>query len=205
MGRTEDALHGIPSYLDFNIINLIISPTTSFGTDDNYYVPGYPALLYASFFYSYGPESNFTGNRHSPYKYLGSLTYVAGLLPTIVFLVGVAGLGKKLVPFIKTFDFRSSSECYELCVYVTICLLLSNLTLLFVTVLKYHVWSVMQARLLLPSMMGIIGAFGAGVEIVRHNARIAPILKISMLSLVVLFNLYLLSEIAHQIVLRLSH
>jgi 4-amino-4-deoxy-L-arabinose transferase-like glycosyltransferase len=194
---------GLRSYLDFNIISLIKSPTTSWGTGANYSVPGYPALLYATFFYSYGAESNFTGNLHWPFKYLGSLTYVAGLLPTIVFLVGLAGLGKKLSRFIKTFNFNNSDECLELCVYVAVCLLASNCVLLFVTVLKYHVWTIMQSRLLFPSMMGIIGAFEAGIEIVRRNTKVMSMLNISMFSLVVLFSLYLLSEVGHQIVLRL--
>ncbi len=193
---------GLRSYLDFNVIHLIRSPTTSYyAVENNYTVPGYPVLLYATFFYQYIPESNFTGNRHVPFKYLGSLIYAAGLVPTVVFLIGLAGLGKKFSPFIRTFDPHNVWECGELCVYMAVCLLLSNCVLLFAAVLKYHVWSIMQARLLFPSMMGFIGAFGAGVEIVCRKARVASMLNISMISLAVLFGLYLLSEIAHQIVL----
>ena len=93
-------------------------------------------------------------------------------------------------------------ECAELCVYVAVGLLLANVVLLFAAVLKYHVWSIMQARLLFPSMMGIIGAFGAGVEIVCRKARASSALNTSIILMGVLFGLYLSSEIARQIVLN---
>ena len=195
---------GLRSYLDFNVIRLIQSPTTAYLIDDNYTnytVPGFPALLYATFFYQYISESNFTENLHVPFKFLGSLIYAVGLLPTVVFLIGLGWLGKNLSPFIKTFDSRNAVECAELCVYVAVGLLLSNVALLFAAVLKYHVWSIVQARLLFPSMMGIIGAFGAGVEIVCRNARASSALNTSIILMGLLFGLYLSSEIARQIVL----
>ena len=194
---------GLRSYLDFNIISLIKSPTTSWEQAPITLFRDIRRYFTRIFSIRTAQSLNFTGNLHWPFKYLGSLTYIAGLLPTIVFLVGLAGLGKKLSRFIKTFNFNNSDECLELCVYVAVCLLASNCVLLFVTVLKYHVWTIMQSRLLFPSMMGIIGAFEAGIEIVRRNTKVLSMLNISMFSLVVLFSLYLLSEVGHQIVLRL--
>ena len=198
---TEQKAHylGFRSYVDVDLVGLIRAPTLV-SDGDQYIVPGYPVLLYATFFYQYIPEFNFTGNWHAPVKYLGSLIYVVGVLPTAVFVVGLISLCKQLPRIINTFDPRSAEKCGELCVCVAVCLLLSNIGLIFVTVLKYHVWSVMQARLLFPSMTGIIGAFGAGVEIVCRNAWTASILNILMILLTALFCLYLSSEVAHQIV-----
>ena len=76
---------GLRSYLDFNIIRLIVSPPMYSGLD-NYTVPGYPALIYATFW------ADNTEHQHMPLKYLASLTYVAGILPTVVLLVGIVGL-----------------------------------------------------------------------------------------------------------------
>jgi 4-amino-4-deoxy-L-arabinose transferase-like glycosyltransferase len=187
---------GLRSYFDINLIRLMASPTLLDGT-----VPGYPVLAYATFFYQYIPESSFVGNRHTPLKYLGSLIYAAGILPTAVFWVGLGGLTKKLPRFVRTFDPRNAEECGTLCLYVAVCLLISNCALMFAAILKYQVWSIMQARLFFPSVMGAIGAFGVGVEIVCRKARAASMLKISMISLAILFGLYLSSEVAYQIVI----
>ena len=200
---TEHKTHymGLRSYLDINVIRLIRSPTTLYSAAGNYTVPGYPVLLYATFFYQYIPESNF----NKPFKYLASLIYVAGILPTAVFLVGLAGLGKRSSRFIKTFDPRNAEQCDELCVYVAVFLLLANCALLFAAIVKLHDWSIMQGRLLFPSIIGVIGAFAAGVEIVCRNARAASVLNFSMISLVVLFGFYLLGEITNQILVGVCH
>ena len=144
-------------------------------------------------------------NFNKPFRYLASLIYAAGILPTSVFFIGLIGLAQRSLRFINAFDPRNSEACGELSVYVAVCLLLSNYALLFAAVVKYHDWGIMQARLLFPSMIGIIASFGAGVEIVCRKARAGSVLNISMVSLVVLFGLYLLGQMANQIVVGVCH
>ena len=109
---------GLSSFLDFNVIRLIGSPTTLYNHNPpgTYTVPGYPVLFYATFYYQYIPESNF----NKPFGYLASLIYAAGILPTVVFLVGMVAMGKRSFQFIKTFDLGDGEKCGELCLYVAI-------------------------------------------------------------------------------------
>jgi 4-amino-4-deoxy-L-arabinose transferase-like glycosyltransferase len=196
IGEQSSHYMGLRSYLDINLIRLMALPTLRDGG-----VPSYPVLVYATFFYQYISESNFVGNKHTPSKYLGSLIYAAGIVPTAVFWVGLGGLIKKLPRFVSSFDPRNAGDCGALCLYLAVCLLFSNCALMFAAILKYQVWSIMQARLFFPSLAGAIGAFGAGVEIVQQKAMAASMLKISMMSLATLFGLYLSSEVAYQIAL----
>lgn len=185
---------GLRSYFDLNIFRLISSPSIVSGKDKP---PGFPVLAYATFFYQYIPESNFTGNRHTPFKYLGSLIYAVGLVPTAVFWLGMASLCRKFACFVKTFDAHNPKKCDTLCAYVSVFLLLSNWALMLSALLKYHVWTIIQARLWFPTITGAIVAFGAGIESIHHKVIATSVLKISMASLIVLFGLYLSSEVAY--------
>jgi 4-amino-4-deoxy-L-arabinose transferase-like glycosyltransferase len=200
----KESYMGLCSYLDINLLHLLASPTVDPGALPSVSQSdgrgSYPLLMYGTFWYQHIYESiNFTGNRHRPFNYLGSVIYMIAVVPTAVFIVGLGAIASRFPKFIAQFDYRKDDDRHLLWKYVIVCFFIANLALLLGTVFKYHVWSIMQSRLLFPSIVGALGAFGAGVSIVSRIRISAIILKSSMLLLVGLFWLYLSSEVGFQI------
>jgi hypothetical protein len=70
--------------------------------------------------------------------------------------------------------------------------------LLFLPALmKYHVWSIVQARYLFPAMFGCLVTFGAGVEIVERHRAASIALAVSMTALAGIFLLFFGMECGH--------
>ena len=180
---TEHALtyRGAASYLDFNVFKLVREPVLAKATYGSY-----PVIFYATFWYQYIPESNFIGNRSRPTMYLGSVIYMLGLLPTAVFLVG-------LWTSLRARPTDSASLARLVCV-----LLMLFTGLMFVpAVVKYHVWSIVQARYLFAAMFGCLVTFGAGVEIAERYRVARYSLAACMFALTGVFLIYFVLECAH--------
>jgi hypothetical protein len=173
-----DTYRGILSYLDFNVANLIREPVLSTSTSGSY-----PLILYATFWYQYIPESSFIGNRSAPWKYLGSVIYIVGLLPTAVCLVGWLGCLWGGLPARPAGD--------SLMRYLSALLILFTGLMFVPAMLKYHVWSVVQARYLFPAMFACIAVFAEGM---RVASRARPALSVCMWVLAALFAVYFASE-----------
>jgi hypothetical protein len=154
-------------------------------------------LTYGSFWYQHIPEGNFLGGRHRPYYYVGSLIYVFALAPTGLFCLGLIALVRRAPCWAEVFDPKDAETRRWLCTCLAASLLLGNYALMLVTVAKYHVWSVMQGRLLFPSMAGFVLVFGVGVEVAARFKTAAFLLKICMISLVALFGIYFASELGY--------
>jgi hypothetical protein len=78
--------------------------------------------------------------------------------------------------------------------YVAV-LVLSSLFLFFLTaVLRYHIWSMPQGRLLFPALFGILVAFSRGVEVFRGNLGAMAVLIVDMGALAAVFLVYFLME-----------
>jgi 4-amino-4-deoxy-L-arabinose transferase-like glycosyltransferase len=172
---------GLASYLDFNVFRLVREPILGKATNGSY-----PVIFYATFWYQYIPESNFVLNRTRPTMYLGSVIYMLALFPTGVFLLGLWA------------SFRAKwTEGVGLgrlaCVLIMLCTGLMFLPAL----MKYHVWSIVQARYLFPAMFGCLVTFGAGVEIVERNRAASLALGICMAVLTGIFVTYFVMECAH--------
>jgi 4-amino-4-deoxy-L-arabinose transferase-like glycosyltransferase len=200
----QRSYRGAASFFDVNLWKLLASPAVSTKTED-----AYPLLLYGTFWYQHIPESNFMGDRRAPFFYLGSAIYVFALVPTLAFFVGLFLLLKRLPRFVATCDLSQQRDQRLLAVFVTVAFLFGNLALILAVALKYHVWTLMQGRLLFPSFCGLLIPFGVGVAAFAGNDR-APadpparaflparvILQGAMLALLVCFGLYFSSEISH--------
>ena len=77
--------------------------------------------------------------------------------------------------------------------------LLGNLVLILAVAVKWHVWSVMQGRLLFPSFAGMLLPFGEGVAALAKNRRATALLAASILALAICFCLYYTTEISSQL------
>ncbi|MDI6741845.1 MAG: glycosyltransferase family 39 protein, partial [Smithella sp.] len=81
--QQKPTLQGISSFVDFNILKLVETPTVSSST-----LHSLPLLFYGTFWYEYIPESSFRGNLTNLSK-VGSLIYVIALIPTMLIFLGL--------------------------------------------------------------------------------------------------------------------
>lgn len=198
-GGFRDTYRGLGSFVDFNVARLLASPTVSKLTESSY-----PLLLYGTFWYQHIPESNFHGNRRVPFNYLGSVIYLFALAPAAAFVLGAVALLRGMPRFCCTFEPEQEDNRRLLVTYLALFFLLGNLGVLIFTILRYHAWSIMQARLMFPSFYGMLATFGFGVNLVHRFRRTATALEIAMRTLVGLFALYFASEMSYLFTLSLS-
>lgn len=178
---------GVYSLFDFNLLKLVQSPIISTAT-----VHSYPLMLYGSFWYSFIPESTFRSNLIAPFVGLGSLIYIAALLPTLVVLLGAVRIGGTLfrvrlsVKAEDDLDHRLRSE-YEGILLLTLSL---NFLLILFVGWKSDVLSVFQGRLLFPSYTAFLLAFNSGMEWADSSALKTTVIRCSLALLIVLFLSY---------------
>lgn len=190
----QSTYRGAISFFDVNLWKLLRSPSVSAKTDG-----AYPLLLYGTFWYQHISESNFLGSSVAPFYYLGSVIYVLALAPSLVFVFGLFLLAKRLPRFATTCDLSQPEDRRLLVGSVAVLFLLGNLALILVVALKYHVWTLMQGRLLFPSFCGLLVPFGVGVSALGDKSVASTVLKVAMVALVACFCLYFGSEISNQL------
>lgn len=176
---------GWASYSDINIARLVRYPL--FGDRNDW---GYPVLFYASFWYPNIRDSSFAIK--TPLRSLGSLIYLFAPLPTAVFLVG---LWVFLSELWRLWRKRSLPDPDSLTLYAAGAILLCNVALLLDTEVKYHVWSIIQSRLLFPSFFGSLVIFAEGVRLFDSRRVLRLALAVTMAGLAVLFVAYFCAEI----------
>jgi hypothetical protein len=190
LGLQRLSYQGARSFLNVNLLRLLAWPTVSEATR-----PAYPLLLYGTFWYQHIPESSFTWGTRPPANRLGSAIYLVALVPTAVFGLGLARLVREAPRALTTADPRRADDARRLALYAAVAFLLVNAAMLLGTVAKYHIWSVMQGRLLFPSAVGLLGAFAVGAAALRESRAATALLGTAVWTLVVLFVLYLAGEI----------
>lgn len=177
---------GWKSYSDLNVVRLIDYP--SFEDRNDW---GYPVLFYASFWYPHTRESSFA--QLTPSRILGSLTYLFAPVPTAAFL---AGLGVFLAQLWRSGRNLPGLDAGTLTAYAAAAILLCNIALLLSVEAKYHVWSIIQGRLVFSSMFGGVAVFSEGVRIFESRRVLKMTLAATMACLTFLFLFYLCGEIA---------
>jgi len=185
---------GAASFYDVNVLKLLKFPSDSPATDG-----AYPLILYGTFWYHYVPDSNFTGARHPPFYYLGSIIYLFALFPSVIIILGLFRLLKNAPRLITHFLPSRKDDQQALVSLTSVFFLLGILTLILSVTLKYHIWSTIVGRYLYPSFCGLLVAFGDGAAALSGQKVLDKTIRIMMISLVVCFGLYFASEIAYQI------
>jgi len=195
--RQQGTYQGTLSYINADFRRLISSPSLSSSTES-----AYPLMLYATFWYQHIPECSFFGSSHRPFTFLAVAIYILALVPTATFLVGIRTLGNRLPCLLRRFRSDNQQDCHALTRYAATGLLIANLGIMIAALVKYHVCSIMQGRLLFPSFFGILAVFAVGTEQMGRNQWGSRLLKFSVAALCVLFVTYLLGEIAVTVVQR---
>ena len=189
----QSSYRGAVSFFDVNLWKLLRSPSVSPKTEG-----AYPLLLYGTFWYQHIPESNFLGSGSYPFYYLGSVIYVLALASSLVFVFGLFLLAKRLPRFVATCDLSQEEDQRFLTGFVAVLFLFGNLALILAVALKYHVWTLMQGRLLFPSFCGLLAPFGVGVSALADKRLTGTVVKVAMVALVACFCLYFASELSNQ-------
>lgn len=167
---------GLSSYLDVNVFKLVPNPVLSPSTSGSY-----PVILYATFWYQYVPESSFIGNRKRPEMYLGSVIYIAALLPTVIFLIGCLAALRPIA---------AGAGAPDIARWMSGLLLLLTGLIFTSAIIQNHAWSWAQARYLFPMMGACLMAFAEGVRLVEHQRVLRVALAACMWTLGALFLIY---------------
>jgi 4-amino-4-deoxy-L-arabinose transferase-like glycosyltransferase len=153
--QQQSSYKGWRSYADFDVARLVTAPRPFSGQNNG----SYPVLLYGTFWYPFWYQRM---NR------FGSLIYLLAPLPAGVFLIGLIALARRAPKAFQAISRREASGVTLAALtttYVSLAVFLANLALLLGSVAKYHVWSIMNSRLLFPALFGALVAFAAGAEL----------------------------------------
>jgi predicted metal-binding membrane protein len=174
---------GAASYLGLDVIELLRHPVGSIDKSS------YPLMLYSTLWYPRISNANIGTTRLPPFCFIGSLAYVAGSVPTLIGLLGLAlGLARGRRALVAATR-RETLVPRDVVLGTAALLVLANLALLVSALVRYHVWSIMQARLLLPSALPLLVAYDAGLRSLSPGALRDRLVGAAIVALV---GLYLL-------------
>ncbi len=186
----KGAYRGMASFLDMNILKLVSHPTVSGGTKHSL-----PLMLYGTLWYPHIPDSGFLGYT-TRLRYLGSAIYVVALIPTALMAVGVVRVMGSIGKVVGRhggpdgqWDTRALFDGFG------VLTLLSCLALVVAAGLHYDVWTVFQARLVFPAVVGLAICLRSGLEGLTARARLHGWVRSGLLLLAVLWVLYLGGEV----------
>jgi len=186
----QQAYQGLASWRDMNLLTLVQSPTVTEQTKH-----AYPLVLYGSLWYQFIPESNFTGNL-TGFRVLGSVIYLVAVIPTAIAILGCMSLGLSARRLIHLRPCSQAAWTQHVFPAAAALCVLMNLALLVWAGLKYEDWSIFQARLLFPSILGMLVCFTAGLRLLERALRLTRGVHAALHLLIVLFLLYFVVEIA---------
>lgn len=172
---------GPASIFDFNLAKIVRFPAVTYLTAHSY-----PLMLYASFWYAFIPESSFQGCLTFPYDRIGSILYVAALVPTALILIGATRIALPR---------RPSDPEREIFERTALAVLALNLAIVLYTGVRSDVWSVFQGRLLFPSYVAILLALAAGIEAAAPRRWTRWIANAGLGAITALFLVYFAAEI----------
>jgi hypothetical protein len=164
------AYRGLQTLYDINIIKLIRSPIAHPG-----HIFSYPLLMYGTFWYPHVPESSFRGNVFG-YDWVGSITYAVAVVPTLMFLIGVARGAMLSMGVLRVPRAQWHMQVRGLVAMAAMLMLFSNLAVVFAAGIKYDNWWCFQSRLCFQSMMPILCLFGLGMEVMPKAPRLRTII-----------------------------
>ncbi len=178
---------GIENFINFNLWDLITFPGEF--NDDHATRYAYFLTFYATFWYKHIDfENNLNLGNYTSFKYIGSLIYIFGLLPTLTFF---GGFFIKIKDSILTvWDILwgkgfSSTGLYK--VFLTAVFTLSFLAV-FGAGIKYDGWSFFHGRFLGHVMVALLFIMAVGFSYLKKLST--PLFNISAYSLIIASSLH---------------
>jgi len=189
---------GIKSILYFNLKQLVKFPTYFQGDPMLEHV--YPIIFYATFWYKFcEPLNGFELGSRTSFKYIGSVIYIIGLLPSILILLGALLKSISVFQFagrLKSSSRESFTKGLEEAAWLSI--LFMSILLVIIAGCKYNVWVCFQSRLFLQAFFPIIWILYSGLKFVKEKSTIAfHVSAFSMLAISFLYLIYYFTEGIH--------
>ena len=161
---------GLQSYYNINIFTLIKDPNLS---SRNPSIHSAPLLMYGTFWYKHQYfENNLTFGNYSGFRYIGSVFFIVGILPTILIFMGLALLirqGLMLLFFTWRQQYGTTIFWEKIFRATCLVLLLGSVATMFTGIIKYNDWAFMHTRLLAHVFYPIVLLLATGLSFVKKN------------------------------------
>ena len=161
---------GPQSYYNINILTLIKDPNLS---SRNPSIHSAPLLMYGTFWYKHQYfENNLTFGNYSGFRYIGSIFFILGILPTILIFMGLALLfrqGFMLLFFTWRQQYGTIIFWEKIFRATCLVLLLGSVATMFTGVIKYNDWAFMHTRLLVHVFYPTILLLATGLSFIKRN------------------------------------
>jgi Dolichyl-phosphate-mannose-protein mannosyltransferase len=173
---------GPQSYYNINIFTLIKDPNLS---SRNPSIHSAPLLMYGTFWYKHQYfENNLTFGNYSGFRYIGSIFFILGILPTILIFIGLALLirqGFMLLFFTWLQQYGTTIFWEKIFRATCLVLLLGSVATMFTGIIKYNDWAFMHTRLLAHVFYPIILLLATGLSFVkRHKPHLLKYLALNL-------------------------
>lgn len=189
---------GPQSYYNINIFSLIKDPNLS---SRNPSIHAAPLLMYGTFWYKHQYfENNLTFGNYSGFRYIGSIFFILGILPTILIFIGLSLLfrqGFMLLFFTWRQQYGTVIFWEKIFRATCLILLLGGVATMFTGVIRYNDWAFMHTRLLAHVFYPIVLLLATGLSFVKRNKpNILKYLTLNLTLFAVLSIFYFLVESA---------
>lgn len=173
---------GPQSYYNINILTLIKDPNLS---SRNPSIHSAPLLMYGTFWYKHQYfENNLTFGNYSGFRYIGSVFFILGIIPTIVILIGLALLfrqGFMLLFFTWRQQYGTIIFWEKIFRATCLVLLLGGVATMFTGVIKYNDWAFMHTRLLAHVFYPTVLLLATGLSFIkRSNPKLLKYLALNL-------------------------
>lgn len=173
---------GPQSYYNINILTLIKDPNLS---SRNPSIHSAPLLMYGTFWYKHQYfENNLTFGNYSGFRYIGSVFFILGIIPTIVILIGLALLfrqGFMLLFFTWRQQYGTIIFWEKIFRATCLVLLLGSVATMFTGVIKYNDWAFMHTRLLAHVFYPTVLLLATGLSFIkRSNPKLLKYLALNL-------------------------
>lgn len=179
---------GPKSYYGFDLVQLLAFPVIYKGDDKLLHI--YPILLYSTFWYKFADlENDFDMGTKTRFRYIGSLIYLVGIIPTLIIFIGLVLFTRQTLQFLSRLRSLTEAEFKENSEKSTwLGLLIMSVSLMLIAGFKYDAWSCFQGRLFLQSFFSILAMLYTGLTYLQ--TRSAFLFKIGLYGTIGLAFLY---------------
>jgi branched-subunit amino acid transport protein AzlD len=189
---------GPQSYYNINIFTLIKDPNLS---SRNPSIHSAPLLMYGTFWYKHQYfENNLTFGNYSGFRYIGSVFFILGILPTLLIFIGLALLirqGFMLLFFTWLQQYGTTIFWEKIFRATCLILLLGSVATMFTGIIKYNDWAFMHTRLLAHVFYPIILLLATGLSFVKkYKPKLLKYLALNLTLFAVLSVFYFSVESA---------